>query len=128
MSHDVRDPEPFKPGPSLAPYCFTLDSYADHFGRRGVTRFQNPTKTVVKTDLHVGPTTPPGHRHPMPTVLRIIWEPGQTLEVPSEFARALRHREGGTITGHCPQLLNLSAPDAAQPVAPNRENARLVDD
>jgi hypothetical protein len=64
----------------------------------------------------------------MPTVLRLEWQPGEICEVPTEFARALRHRQGGIVNGAAPQLRNLDSVDDQQPVAPSRATSRLVED
>jgi hypothetical protein len=72
------------------------------------TRWRNPTQHRLIADLHTEATAsnPTG-------LMRVVWEPGETVEVSSDFDTAIQKVRGGKVVGGLvPQLVR----DGGKPI------------
>lgn len=73
-----------------------------------ITRWTNPTDKPVTVDLYTGTGVAKVDKHKNPSgVTRVTWEPGQTIELPSEFDDAIQKIDpsGQVVGGRAPMLL-----------------------
>jgi|GEM_PF-4257800 len=76
------------------------------FQEMSMTRWHNPTKHVIRAAIFVGADArnPSGRRE-------VIWQPGDTKQVPSEYDQAIQEtRNGRVVGGLAPQLVREGEP------------------
>src|SRR5688572_11152281 len=103
--------------------------------RQHLTRWTNPTDRKIQVDLYTGTGEAKKDRRNNPSgYTRIIWEPGESIDLPAEYDEAIQKidAQGKVIGGMAPQLLKngsrhevVPALDTVQTDATNAQEALL---